>query len=1447
MLRQPLLGILLAIVAWLAVPARLVHATTIAVTTTTDELNTDGDCSLREAVRAANTNVAVDACPAGQNDQTDAITVPAGTYTLTIFGDDNDAAFGDLDLRNNTAVDDLVITGAGAATTIIQACAVAQISVECPAGQGIVDRVLDVWDAHVAISGVTIRHGRAPIQNSTRNGSGIRIQRASTQAALTLTDVVVTKNGDAFGVSGIGIEGGGIANSLGVLTLTRVTISDNVANSGGGIANKFNDSFGGYSAVLNMTDSTVSGNVGGGIENRDQATATLTGCTINGNSGGGFRNIGLSTTATLTNCTVSGNESTYWAGGIFNSSATLNLHSSTVTLNHGKRQVGETTAGAGGIYSPFSPVVLRNTIVAGNIHDDPRPRDFPPDCFDGGTGQVESAGFNLVGDGSGCPGVVDGANGDQVGTTAAPIDPKLGPLADNGGPTLTHALLDGSLAIDGGNPATPGSGGTACPTTDQRGETRPSGVACDVGSFEGGSGGAIAATTVKPATGGTAGTVQVRVLGNGFAPGAVVRLVRAGFPAVVGTAADVRATAVTTSLDLRNATPGAWSVEVENPDASVATLTDAFTVVAGGQSDLWVDLVLPGGFQNGRVQSIYVTFGNRGTVDAYGVPLWLAFSEILRFFVPFVVSPPPAQPGQIATDWTRVAIDLGRPPSPQVPENTDTFHFLLPIVPAGSSSAFRIRVKNPTFLEPEDPGVPAFMHIATNLGTPYFQPDLSAEAVAFLVSQAKGYAVSAHGTTTFPADAAIDAYVRTQLAAVVAEGRLAAVANETGNLPVYSLAQLIVDTGQFIAGESATAAWTPGDRTWLARIVAELVGGSVEAYVPGPNPCDGLTEPVAKIFCEEETDPCRHGCPDDAPLVPVLPTPCINDLLGPLGKVLKFLGVKCPEPQPAVPFKVPRDPNHKSGPGGPGGFIDGVTPLSYSVTFENVATATGDAFEVTVTDQLDLTKYDLDTFSLGPISFADKFVPVPPDLKSFSTEIDMRPGVNILVGIDAALDMATGIVTWKFTTLDPATHEFPEDPEDGFLPPNVKSPEGEGEMLFTVSLKPGFGLGTTVCNDASIVFDFNNPLLTNEFCNTIGAPEDCENCSDDDGDTLVDRADPDCAAPANGAGTGVGDAKVGKAVDKCGKTIRKVGAKLASNRLKQLGACEKAVADCVQLKNGDAACLAKAHGTCTKARTALPTAEAKLTAAIATACGEPAVTAANLLAATGLGFVGETGACEGRGVAGLTTVADVAECVRRQHQCAAERVLSAAVPRARELLVLGGFDLGTDFACLETGANGGGSAIAAEKRKALRKCDAAIQKAASKLVAGRAKAADACGAAVFTCLQTKPGDPACVTKAGGTCAKAVAGIPKLEAGFTTTVAKACGASPLVAADLLTSEGLGASALTNRCAQLGIASLATVADVTACLEAQLTCRVDHLLESTTPRLGELLGLGGVALP
>ncbi len=81
-------------------------------------------------------------------------------------------------------------------------------------------------------------------------------------------------------------------------------------------------------------------------------------------------------------------------------------------------------------------------------------------------------------------GFVNGVNGNLASSSGSPLDPRLAPLADNGGPTLTHALLGDSPARNAGNPLTPGSGGSACVGTDQRGLPRPFGAHCDMGAFE---------------------------------------------------------------------------------------------------------------------------------------------------------------------------------------------------------------------------------------------------------------------------------------------------------------------------------------------------------------------------------------------------------------------------------------------------------------------------------------------------------------------------------------------------------------------------------------------------------------------------------------------------------------------------------------------------------------------------------------------------------------------------------------------------------------------------------------------------------------------------------------------------------------------------------------------------------------------------------------------------
>jgi hypothetical protein len=85
--------------------------------------------------------------------------------------------------------------------------------------------------------------------------------------------------------------------------------------------------------------------------------------------------------------------------------------------------------------------------------------------------------------------------------------------------------------------------------------------------------------------------------------------------------------------------------------------------------------------------------------------------------------------------------------------------------------------------------------------------------------------------------------------------------------------------------------------------------------------------------------------------------------------------------------------------------------------------------------------------------------------------------------------MATGIATWRFTSLDPATMLPTEDPLAGFLPPNVNSPEGQGSVLFTVMPRPNLMAGIEIRNSASFVFDTNAPTLTPEWLNTIDNDE----------------------------------------------------------------------------------------------------------------------------------------------------------------------------------------------------------------------------------------------------------------------------------------------------------------------------------------------------------------------
>ena len=494
----------LAVVAGIAVwNAPLGHAqATFTVTSTADTVDAaPGDgvcadaaglCTLRAAVQEANALAGADT-----------ILLQPGTYVLAIVGAGNgSAASGDLDLT-----DDVTIDGARGSLATIDAAAI--------------DRIFDIEDpVTVEIRNVTLINGRAQAAGGTVTAGGAIRNLAGTLTLLrvdmresvsdtggaihnggTLTWTTGTAQGNSAENSGGGLfntgtatlnsvvlqgntadAGGGIQNVGGTLTVDASAILANfatgIAGKGGGIGNANGatatllrsriegntsvQSFGGgawNNATLEIVTSTIAGNSadadGGGLYN-DGGVLSLTRSTVSGNTsadqGAGIANTAGASTA-IVNSTMSGNTAQEEGGGIFNVAGGDNV----VTLVNSTVAANNASDGAAIATGTAAQTTLTNTILAGGGSG----------TLCGGTGGVLSGGGNLDQDGS----CALGASADQSN-----IDPLLGPLALNGGPTATHALLPGSPAIDAALSA-------ACPVLDQRGVFR-FGQPCDIGAFE---------------------------------------------------------------------------------------------------------------------------------------------------------------------------------------------------------------------------------------------------------------------------------------------------------------------------------------------------------------------------------------------------------------------------------------------------------------------------------------------------------------------------------------------------------------------------------------------------------------------------------------------------------------------------------------------------------------------------------------------------------------------------------------------------------------------------------------------------------------------------------------------------------------------------------------------------------------------------------------------------
>jgi hypothetical protein len=325
----------------------------------------------------------------------------------------------------------------------------------------------------VAISGLTIMNG-----HTTESGGGI----LNDQAVLLLSNCVITGN------SAAGNIGGGIHNDGDNIGHATLQINNSlITNNSGGI---YNDALQAGTATLVITHSTLSNNNAGDAINNDgwscifcgngTTSVQITDSAITGNPGNAiYRDTGRENcgnfcpvTVSITNSTISGN-----GGGVYNSTLSDTVVNNSTISDNGSGIYND--GGALGT-SVFNTTMSNNGVEIRN--DGARGLTMGNTIFNvtsGGHsivsdfGTVTSYGYNVSSDDGG--GYLSGP-GDQINT-----DPLLGPLQDNGGLTLTHALLPGSPAINGGDPNFVGP-----PDYDQRGPDyyRERGGRIDVGSFE---------------------------------------------------------------------------------------------------------------------------------------------------------------------------------------------------------------------------------------------------------------------------------------------------------------------------------------------------------------------------------------------------------------------------------------------------------------------------------------------------------------------------------------------------------------------------------------------------------------------------------------------------------------------------------------------------------------------------------------------------------------------------------------------------------------------------------------------------------------------------------------------------------------------------------------------------------------------------------------------------
>jgi hypothetical protein len=554
---------------------------------------------------------------------------------------------------------------------------------------------------------------------------------------------------------------------------------------------------------------------------------------------------------------------------------------------------------------------------------------------------------------------------------------------------------------------------------------------------------------ITPAQGGNIGYASIIIEGFGFTPATTFTLTKGGKTLVFDTIVVQNSNTISSRLNLVGAETGFYQLELNIPGIGVLTKDSAFEVEVGLAANPVITITNPPVVRRGSPITIRIVVSNPSNNDIYGVPV-------------IVDGLPGKKEGYLyPIDLPRLLSIEGLLP---LPEEIDAlmsidgrFTSIIPIIPPGGT--FPI---TPTF--PRDPDFP----------NPTEDPP-SAEVDGSVYEPKQIPSLDLSECAECGKEAITDIVVDVVKNAV----DLALILKFTP----YSAWRNCIGGGiDFVYGLYGRATAKPSKNTlekigavysWSNIIVGGIsTGVECATAIRGTTPTGLLLNAVNQTYqlYKKRIEPAERLM-----TYVVNPAVCMN----------KCMQAASTSKSPLA-ILTSRDPNAKIGLGSTSNpYINRTKGLLYTIYFENDAAATLPAQTVVIKDTIDKTKFDVSTIRFSSASVANQRTDFIGDGLQAIGEIDLRPRLNFKARVNALADTAKGIITWQFQTIDPTTNQETTDPLAGFLPANLANNEGDGNVSFTINVKDGVGNGDEIANKASIVFDFNPAIITDNWVNTF--------------------------------------------------------------------------------------------------------------------------------------------------------------------------------------------------------------------------------------------------------------------------------------------------------------------------------------------------------------------------